>query len=323
MIRAFDFTVQEDTTYRYRVRIVVFNPNNGREDVDPDVDTKVRELRGPWSDPPTDQVTMPPDVMPYAIGIIAARPSQRHESAVSGHPFPSRRRRDRPQNLRRRAGRGHRRAPDRRCPGLGWLGQESQGHRLQQPSDRARRFREQKDGRIPAPTRRRSSGRPFVARLSLPCLAARWAVSCCITRPTTRPTRSARTSPPITSTSSAMSTKERKSSIGCGHDGQHDGRRMGRGRDGMSAAWLGSRLQQSNSQLRRPLINAFSDEPPQPVGVFLAGRSSDLSLSFRHPCKRLSLRVPKLIKAMLGQSLTVVLADHVKDGERIIVWNSS
>ena len=27
MIRAFDFTVQPDTSYRYRVRIVVFNPN--------------------------------------------------------------------------------------------------------------------------------------------------------------------------------------------------------------------------------------------------------------------------------------------------------
>ena len=28
MIRAFDFTVQPDTSYRYRVRIVVFNPNS-------------------------------------------------------------------------------------------------------------------------------------------------------------------------------------------------------------------------------------------------------------------------------------------------------
>ncbi len=52
MIRAFDFTVQEDTTYRYRVRIVVFNPNKGRDDIDVSkaVDTKADELRGPWSD---------------------------------------------------------------------------------------------------------------------------------------------------------------------------------------------------------------------------------------------------------------------------------
>ena len=49
MIRAFDFTVKEDETYRYRVRIVVYNPNKGREDVNPGVDTKAEELRGPWS----------------------------------------------------------------------------------------------------------------------------------------------------------------------------------------------------------------------------------------------------------------------------------
>ena len=55
MIRAFDFTVKADTTYRYRVRIVVFNPNKGREDVSPGVDTKAEELRGPWSEA-TDEV---------------------------------------------------------------------------------------------------------------------------------------------------------------------------------------------------------------------------------------------------------------------------
>ena len=67
MIRAFDFTAKEDETYRYRVRIVVFNPNKGREDVSPGVDSKAEELRGPWSQE-TDPVTMPPDVMPYATG---------------------------------------------------------------------------------------------------------------------------------------------------------------------------------------------------------------------------------------------------------------
>jgi hypothetical protein len=69
MIRAFDFTAKEDETYRYRVRIVVYNPNLGREDVDTSkaVDTKAEELRGPWSEE-SDAVTMPPDVMPYAAG---------------------------------------------------------------------------------------------------------------------------------------------------------------------------------------------------------------------------------------------------------------
>jgi hypothetical protein len=69
MIRAFDFTSKEDETYRYRVRIVVYNPNKGREDVDTSkaVDTKAEELNGPWSEA-TDPVTMPPDVMPYAAG---------------------------------------------------------------------------------------------------------------------------------------------------------------------------------------------------------------------------------------------------------------
>ena len=34
MIRAFDFTAKDDTTYRYRVRIVVFNPNKSPDDID-------------------------------------------------------------------------------------------------------------------------------------------------------------------------------------------------------------------------------------------------------------------------------------------------
>jgi hypothetical protein len=71
MIRAFDFTVKEDTTYRYRVRIVVFNPNKGRDDIDVTkaVDNKADELRGDWSDQ-TDSVTMPADVMPYALATV-------------------------------------------------------------------------------------------------------------------------------------------------------------------------------------------------------------------------------------------------------------
>jgi len=66
MIRALDFTVEQDTTYRFRVRVVVYNPNVQREDVSPGVDTKSLELSGPWSEP-TEEVSMPPDVATYAI----------------------------------------------------------------------------------------------------------------------------------------------------------------------------------------------------------------------------------------------------------------
>jgi hypothetical protein len=66
MIRSLDFTADPDTTYRFRVAIVVFNPNYQREDVSPGTDTKKVELRGPWSEP-TDEVTMPADVTAYAL----------------------------------------------------------------------------------------------------------------------------------------------------------------------------------------------------------------------------------------------------------------
>ncbi|HMB08689.1 MAG TPA: hypothetical protein VKP69_33780 [Isosphaeraceae bacterium] len=66
MIRALDFTVEPDKTYRFRVRIVVYNPNRDREDVAPGVDHKSFELFGPWSDP-TAGVTMPPDVATYVL----------------------------------------------------------------------------------------------------------------------------------------------------------------------------------------------------------------------------------------------------------------
>jgi hypothetical protein len=69
MIRALDFTAQPDNSYRYRVRIVVVNPNLNRDDVSPGTDTKLKELTGPWSKE-TDVVTMPPDVQPYAIATM-------------------------------------------------------------------------------------------------------------------------------------------------------------------------------------------------------------------------------------------------------------
>jgi hypothetical protein len=74
MIRALDFTAQPDNTYRYRVQIVVFNPNLKRDDViNKGVDTEHTELFGPWSDP-TDEVSMPADVAAYAMGPVPAGP---------------------------------------------------------------------------------------------------------------------------------------------------------------------------------------------------------------------------------------------------------
>jgi hypothetical protein len=74
MVRSIDFTVQPDTTYRYRVRLVVVNPNHLRSDVSPGTDTDSRELKGPWSEP-TGPVTVPADVAAYAMtkGIAAGR----------------------------------------------------------------------------------------------------------------------------------------------------------------------------------------------------------------------------------------------------------
>ena len=65
MIRL-DFTIDPDVTYRYRVRIVVYNPNYHHDNVSPGTDTESKYLKGPWSRE-TDPVTMPPDVMPYVV----------------------------------------------------------------------------------------------------------------------------------------------------------------------------------------------------------------------------------------------------------------
>ncbi|WP_165224473.1 hypothetical protein [Aquisphaera insulae] len=75
MIRGLDFTAQPDSEYRYRVRIVVYNPNYKRDDVTPEAG-KIKTqmyLTGPWSQP-TDVVTMPPDVSPYAMGTMPTGP---------------------------------------------------------------------------------------------------------------------------------------------------------------------------------------------------------------------------------------------------------
>jgi hypothetical protein len=67
MVRSLDFTVEPDTVYRYKVRIVVRNPNKNRGDVAPGVDSETAELFGPWSEP-TDEANVPADVTTYAVG---------------------------------------------------------------------------------------------------------------------------------------------------------------------------------------------------------------------------------------------------------------
>ncbi len=78
MIRSLDFTVDPDTTYRFRARVVVVNPNKDHTDVNPGVDTESQELVGPWSEP-TDAVTVPADVVSYAQ---AAEPNLRRSDLV-------------------------------------------------------------------------------------------------------------------------------------------------------------------------------------------------------------------------------------------------
>jgi hypothetical protein len=64
MVRAVDFTVQPDAIYRYRLRLVVANPNYDSTTVMPGVDVASKELAGPWSEP-TESVHVPPDVATY------------------------------------------------------------------------------------------------------------------------------------------------------------------------------------------------------------------------------------------------------------------
>ncbi len=65
MIRSLDFTIEPDHTYRFRIRIVVHNPNFEHTDVNPGVDVDSPNLSGPWSEP-SPIVTVPADVVAYA-----------------------------------------------------------------------------------------------------------------------------------------------------------------------------------------------------------------------------------------------------------------
>ncbi|WP_422929557.1 hypothetical protein [Singulisphaera sp. PoT] len=66
MVRSLDFTIDPDHTYRFRLRLVVYNPNRNRQDVSPGVDTTSPTLTGPWSEP-TNDVRMPADIATYAM----------------------------------------------------------------------------------------------------------------------------------------------------------------------------------------------------------------------------------------------------------------
>ena len=79
MLRSLDFTVDPHATYRFRIRIVVVNPNKDHEDVNPGVDNESKELLGPWSEP-TDEVAVPADVAAYAQ---APEESTRRDDIVS------------------------------------------------------------------------------------------------------------------------------------------------------------------------------------------------------------------------------------------------
>ena len=82
MIRALDFTADPETLYRYRVRLVVYNPNLGREDVNPGVDVKSELIQGPWSEA-TEAVMMPADITPYAMHKALPTPAGTNPDEVS------------------------------------------------------------------------------------------------------------------------------------------------------------------------------------------------------------------------------------------------
>ena len=133
MIRALDFTPLPDNNYRYRVRIVVFNPNHNRDDVSPGVDTKSTELFGPWSEP-TDEVNMPADVSAYAMGVLPLSPKSDIKVNFQVVRFDPNDRRDDPPQVRRQRRRGHRRGQQRGYPDLRGYGQEDQGLWISTPA---------------------------------------------------------------------------------------------------------------------------------------------------------------------------------------------
>ncbi|HWE37068.1 MAG TPA: hypothetical protein VG406_10915 [Isosphaeraceae bacterium] len=66
MVRSLDFTVEPGATYRYRLRLVVANPNFERNDVMPGTDVASKELTGPWAEVPY-AVKVPADVSTYVL----------------------------------------------------------------------------------------------------------------------------------------------------------------------------------------------------------------------------------------------------------------
>ncbi len=81
MVRSIDFTVEPDSIYRYRVRLVVQNPNLGLESVMPGVDKETKELTGPWSDL-SSTVAIPADVATYVMDFAPSGPEQKRDDRV-------------------------------------------------------------------------------------------------------------------------------------------------------------------------------------------------------------------------------------------------
>lgn len=79
MLRSLDFAVEPNTTYRYRVRLVVKNPNFERTDVNPGTNTTDENLKGGWSEP-TLAVAIPADVSTYAQ---LSAPDNRRDDVVT------------------------------------------------------------------------------------------------------------------------------------------------------------------------------------------------------------------------------------------------
>jgi hypothetical protein len=81
MVRAIDFTIEPDTIYRYRIRLIVKNPNFKLDSVSPGVDHESEQLPGPWSEV-AGPVVVPPDVETYVKGTPPADLRQRRPDLI-------------------------------------------------------------------------------------------------------------------------------------------------------------------------------------------------------------------------------------------------
>ena len=184
MIRAFDFTVpaRHQLSLSRSHRRLQPQSTSARTSTR-GVDTKTKRLRGPWSEA-TDEVHMPPDVMPYAIGTDPPTPSADMKVKFQVIRF-------RPadgvtvtRNFSAGPGEVIGEPGTAEIPSSDGSKHQDQHDRLQQPSDRARSHRQQENRRVSAATIRdgRASDRTAGARRSC---CARWVRRRSIARRTT------------------------------------------------------------------------------------------------------------------------------------------